>query len=542
MKPTGTWFKRTPLLSATSVALAASLFAIASAAQAQPESPPRNPFLADSNYSVVHGNPAQTDSTVDAGPVDSSRQLRPEELRYHDLGMFNLLYLVSGKYADGKRVIWTNGSQFMTKLDYDSFNVISSLRMPGTDHNDHLAHENWLKVFDSNADLQTKLAAARQSGIPAASGVYTLLDKDNQYVVGGNGFVRIYGDQIPGDRQSGVVVRAEWLQPKEITGTFMGMNMTYDGRIILATTDGYLVALSRDFKDVQSIRLPGATEEIPKQPKGVFWVRNGFAIDEKGGIYIASQNHLHKVVWNGERFSTQEKDGAWSEPYSNSLGRGTGATPTLVGFGNDPDKLVALTDGDKLMNVVAFWRDAIPESWKQLDGTPSRRIAGMLPANFGDPDLQAAQSEQSLATSGYGMFVVNNEPRNVPEAILNAPREKLLFIGYLSYLKEHAPVGGQKFEWDPKRKTLTSAWANREISSPNSVPFVSTGSNMVYLSGARNDQWTLEAIDWTTGKSAFHYTLGGARFNSFYSQPQVDDQGRVMVSALYGALRIQPKK
>jgi hypothetical protein len=64
---------------------------------------------------------------------------------------------------------------------------------------------------------------------------------------------------------------------------------------------------------------------------------------------------------------------------------------------------------------------------------------------------------------------------------------------------------------------------------------------MVYLSGARDNQWTLEAIDWGTGKSMFHFILGGARFNSFYSQPQIDMDGRVMVSALYGALRIQPK-
>jgi hypothetical protein len=164
----------------------------------------------------------------------------------------------------------------------------------------------------------------------------------------------------------------------------------------------------------------------------------------------------------------------------------------------------------------------------------------MQPANFGDPNLKAAQSEQSVVCSGYGMFVVNNEPRNVPQAILDDPRGKMLFVGYLSYLKDYQPRGGQKFEWDPATKTMQSAWAVAEVSSPNCVPYVSTASNMVYLSGAGDNQWTLEAIDWTTGESAFHYVLGGARFNSFYSQPNIDDHGRVMVSALYGSLRIQP--
>ncbi len=311
---------------------------------------------------------------------------------------------------------------------------------------------------------------ARKSGYPSLSSVYTLLDKDNQYVVAGKGFVRIYGDATPGDRLSGIVVKAQWDQPANITGESIGMNMTFDGRIVLATADGYVVALSRDFSDVQTIRLPGAEDEIPKQPKGVAWIRNSFAVDENGGIYIASQRHLHKVVWNGSRLSTSEQDGAWNEPFRNSLGRGTGSTPTLVGFGNDPDKLVVITDGDKLMNVTAYWRDEIPSDWKQLPDVPSRRVAALRPANFGNPKLAAAQSEQSVVTSGYGMLVVNNEPRNVPAAILGDRLSKNMFIGYLAYLKEYQPHGVQKFEWDPKTRTLNPAWVNNDVSDITARP------------------------------------------------------------------------
>ncbi|MGB6663183.1 MAG: hypothetical protein WBE48_01590 [Xanthobacteraceae bacterium] len=525
-----------------STAFAAMLFTASAAFSAPLTQPPKNPYLADSGYSMGHGNSAQTDSTVDAGPTGPTRQLGDDEMRYHDLGMFNLAYVISSPYKDGKRVIWTNGSQFMTKFDYDTFDIISTLRVPGNDHADVLTHEQFIKVFDSKSSFDRKWAAVQESGYPPVSGVYTLLDKDNQYVVAGKGFIRIYGDATPGDRLSGVVVKAQWDQPASITGEFIGMNMTFDGHIVLATSDGYVVALSRDFSDVQTIRLPGAEAEIPRQPKGVAWLRNSFAVDEKGGIYIASQQHLHKVVWTGSRLSTSEQDGAWNEPYRNSLGRGSGSTPTLVGFGNDPDKLVVITDGDELMNVTAYWRDDIPSDWKQLPGAPSLRIAGQLPANFGNPKLAAAQSEQSVVTSGYGMLVVNNEPHNVPTAILGDRQSKQMFLGYLSYLKEYEPHGVQKFEWDPKTRTLHPAWVNNDASDINGVPFVSTGSGIVYMMGARNDQWTLEGIDWATGKSKFHYVLGGARFNSFYSQPVIDANGRVMVSALYGALRIQPKQ
>ena len=50
-----------------------------------------------------------------------------------------------------------------------------------------------------------------------------------------------------------------------------------------------------------------------------------------------------------------------------------------MGFG-DEDRFVVITDGDALMNMVLYWRDEIPRGWQQLDGTPSRRIAGQLPA------------------------------------------------------------------------------------------------------------------------------------------------------------------
>ena len=52
------------------------------------------------------------------------------------------------------------------------------------------------------------------------------------------------------------------------------------------------------------------------------------------------------------------------------------------------------------------------------------------------------------------------------------------------------------------RSLLRNAWVNESVSSPNCVPIVSAGSNLAYLIGARDNQWTLEALDWTTGASA----------------------------------------
>ena len=72
-------------------------------------SPPVNSFLADSSYSLAHGNPAQQDAVLQAGPAGPSRKLRTEEIQYQHVGPAHFGAVTSGVYADGKRVFWSNG-------------------------------------------------------------------------------------------------------------------------------------------------------------------------------------------------------------------------------------------------------------------------------------------------------------------------------------------------------------------------------------------------------------------------------------------------
>ena len=126
--------------------------------------------------------------------------------------------------------------------------------------------------------------------------------------------------------------------------------------------------------------------------------------------------------------------------------------------------------------------------------------------------LTKIQSEQSVVVAGHGALVVNNHPRNVPWYF---PKQAAsLLISYLGSNPTHQPYGVQKFEWDPVARTLNEDWVNKEVSSPSTVPIVGVGSNTAYLIGARNNQWTLEAMDWDTGKSTFHYVIGGQRYYS----------------------------
>lgn len=141
------------------------------------------------------------------------------------------------------------------------------------------------------------------------------------------------------------------------------------------------------------------------------------------------------------------------------------------------------------MHMTYFWRAEIPEGWPQLPGALSNRVAGKLPANFGnDPLFQ--------------------------------------------------PRGMQKFEWDPEARELKEAWANPELSSPNSVPYIRRGSDLIYTIGAREGQWTLEGVDLGSGDSAFHYLIGGARYNSLFAGIQLDHMGRIIYGNPFGKTRL----
>jgi len=290
-------------------------------------------------------------------------------------------------------------------------------------------------------------------------------------------------------------------------------------------------------------------------------------MDEDGGIYVLSRNHAHKLVWTGSAISKDPGDGAWVAEYNNDLTNGSGSTPSLMGFGDDPDKFVIFTDGNELMNVTLMWRNEIPDGWVAPDGAPSNRIAGMLPADMG-VDLEKVQTEQSVVVSGYGALVVNNEPNNIPPQLGEIdPRINSLIVGFLGNEPLIQPYGMQKFKWEPAgtgselvcqhpdkpshncRHTIEVPidegrfvvdWVNNDVSSLNAVPIVSAASDAVYTVGARNGLYTIEALDWTSGEEIFHWFVGGNRFNSLYSGIMINENGQIHYNTMWGKALFQP--
>lgn len=540
--------KRLTAIPACRLGLGVALAALLSHAHGAPATdilPPKNSYIADSFNAMPHKNPGQVDSTLAKGPVGPTRRLSAKEIRYaDDIGLGHLGFNVSSPYRDGRRVMWTRGNDRIVKMDYETFEVLATYPLPGKEQvsfEQARALERQLSALEGEARLKFAIEHAATFLGTGLEGTYTLLDRDGNFYMGTKRGLRAYGDEKPGDPTSKIVVRRTWEMPDSIAGSPIGLNMTYDGWLVMATDGGDLLLLSRDFTRFHTIKLKHSDEAaaynaaIATQKRvGYGWVRNSFAVDPAGGIYIASNNWMHKVVWTGERLSIDEADGAWTERYANSTGTGTGSTPALMGFG-DADQFVVMTDGDTLMNVNLFWRNQVPADAKPLPGE-SPRLAGKLPVNLCDKERRALQSEQAVVVGGYGAFVVNNEPASVP---LGLPKTyQGLLISLLGDQKAYTPHGMQKFEWDPQQRQLRMAWCNKDVASPSAVPFVSLTAEKIYTSGVRNGEWTLEGIDINSGESAFHYLLGAPRYNANFAGVTIDDQGRPIYGTLFGLMRL----
>ncbi len=503
--------------------------------------PPKNTYAADGINPLPHGEPAQQDATPIAGPMDVSRVLDESEITYTYLGPGHFGAFTSSQYDNGQRILWSNGVNGLYKLDYDTYEIIDHLVSDVA----HKYPESWAnemtdKLNKNNGVTAVPTAINAVKALRDLSGVYIVVGSNNWvYIANKDGTIRAYGDAVDGDPNSKIVEKGRYELPRELAGPTVGMNITYDGWIVLPTENGYMIAVNMDLTDSRIIRLTHAdTEDTSSQGVGYGWVRNSIAVDEQGGIYVPSRNHMHKVVWTGNDFSIDEKDGAWVARYRNGKGNGSGATPSLMGFG-DEDQFVVITDGDDRMNITLFWRNEIPDNWQQLDEAPSRRIAGQAPVTMGELDVQKIQSEQTVVIAGYGALVVNNTPRNAPFFLPEEGRARGILIGPLGNNPEFQPYGVQKFEWDPIDQQLKSAWANEEVSSPNGVPWTSIGSGQVYFIGARDHKWTFEALDWYTGEETFHYVIGGQKYNSQYSGVTLDEKGRPFFGTMYGRTRIE---
>jgi len=331
--------------------------------------------------------------------------------------------------------------------------------------------------------------------------------------------------------------------PSRNGGFVVGLNLLYDGSLVYTTSKAIVGVIDRSFVRSSHHQLQLGNGDDDET------ISNSMAVDENGGIYIVTSKHMYRVQWNngvGEVSSRSPLAVGWQAQYDTGgstqnnggrLGVGSGSTPSLMGTSENDDKFVVITDGNDLMNVVLFWRDDIPEDWEPVVANEPR-IAAQVPVTFGDESATTSISEQSVLVGGYDALVVNNDYRiPIPSWFPSILSQLVVLFSNLPFV---APYGVEKFTWDPLSRKLETAWATRNISCPNGIPTMSSSSGLMYCIGQRFFGWTLEAVDWDSGDSAFYKFLGWwFVLNSAYTAIEVGPERELVTGTLGGAMRFR---
>ena len=474
-----------------------------------PHEPLCNPYVA-SDWSINHRNAYEQDSTPYAGPTSASAVKLQRVNLGIDQGTLPFLQF-SSPYADGGRVAWYSevtqpDSTIIGKLDVASGKLLATYRKQGTT-------------------------------LASPSGAYTLLDRNGRFVLGKGRVLTAYADAKPGVRSSAVAtVKAFQLPASAFCGSgdrLVGIVLMWTGDIAFATANGVVGVVPDDPARWTAPDVRVYSVNSPQACAGngnLETVSNSIAADENGAIYVVTSSAQYRFKWDGAQVRPTWRVAYRSDGYQGGirLGDGSGSSPTLMGTAKRDDKLVVITDGEKVMHLLFMWRDHIPKGWKAIAPGEDRRIACDVPVDFGDPSIAKAQSEQSVAVRGYGAVVVNNSLKNT--TLFDALGGSLHYTA--AVLASGTPLiaahGMERVDWDPKTRSCHVRWANRTVSIPNAIPTISGGSDTVYAVGQRNGVWGLEGVNFSTGASRVWVPAGLLPGdNSVYADSEVAPDGSV---------------
>lgn len=508
-----------------------------------------NPYLASPIYAITHFDSSQSDSTP-YGPPRGVFTIDPTKGPIVYGGPINILTLAS----TNKNYMWAVGEDRISYVymannkwtevaTYEALADASKNILPAIPDNNFRTFGESSAVGMNTTSMNSSLKDLFGNNYAArfGNGQYSVVDNKNVlYTNYGN---NLYAFTLcdPNNPCSGIkkiymienVLTAIQGDDYPDNARIFGLSMTYDGHLIITFSNGIAV-IDRDL-DLDSVSFYRFADTE--------YVSNSVTVDENNGIYVASDSVMHKLVWTGTNISDDEADGAWSQNYTNSgtelppiikIGRGTGSTPTLMGFGNYEDKLVVITDGAKRMNLVAFWRNEIPDG--------SQRIAYTIPVTCDLPnETEWIQSEQSVVVYGYGAFVVNNIPANVSDDLIG--QNKILQVALMGPAYDTA-YGAERFEWNPKTNELSSVWARSDVSSTSMVPIHSQSGNMALINGYRPlTGWEILGLDWDTGETVHQTIFGDMNSgNGAYAILQYLDDDDLVFNSFAGPIRIHYDK
>jgi hypothetical protein len=507
--------------------------------------PAKNAWLADSVYPTSHFNPGATDSVLFAGPTKGKNLIRGMDVKVVSNVMVSNPAI---KKIGSDTVAFASGTLGIRKLllTGKALEDVSFTPYPGLETEAKKADEKALAALLADVDTARrekddgKLLAAiggiEKLGVnfvTGINGVYNLFDRDGFHycVFGGTKVLKSTDDnKVRGEVRAVKAADVAKAMPTDAAKSvtrIIGLNMTYDGYIAVAAP-GALVVLDRDLDVKSFVTFTGEA------------VDNSIAIDEKNGIYVVTSRRMLKVVWDGKKLSTDEKDGAWESGYewtpdekalaAGAISRGSGTTPTLMGFGDDQDKLVVIADAaESGTNAVAFWRDAIPTDFKQKPGAKSRRIADQARI-----EISKLTIEPSPNVLGYGVVFING---SYPQPVKTPGFPNAFTAG----VTRPAPLGVQKFDWNSKTRQFDKAWINREVDNSDiMVPVVSAKTGLLYCAHKEKGDYQYLGLDWMTGELRQRWVFpdDSRLWNACGGITAILEDGDLLIGGAFGIKRV----
>jgi hypothetical protein len=264
---------------------------------------------------------------------------------------------------------------------------------------------------------------------------------------------------------------------------------------------GIVGTLNRDGSNIQTVVLKGER------------ITNSFAIDETGGVFVASDHAMYRFDpgSNGAPVITWRQTydrGHRLKPGQNA--QGTGTTPTLMG-----QKYVTITDNaDPYMHVLVYQRAA------NVNGSRLVCSQSVFGANVGS-------DENSLIATDQSIIVENNYGYKGPDKTMNGNTTQ---------------PGVTRIDIDANSK-CHKVWTSKER-VPNAVSKMSVGNGLIYTytknpGPGQTDAWYFTAIDFHTGQTVFKQLVGtGYNFDSHYAGVYLGPDGTAYVGLLSGLTAI----
>lgn len=464
--------------------------------------PPLNAFLADSPWPVFHRNAYAQASTPLRGP-EPGDELEVQFIKVERIDPLGPPFALattpwlplSSRYPDGCRAAFGSGLNTVTKtlVCGETFELVDQISFHTLNPNSPIEY------------LPLVTLGSRWANFLLSGNRFVVPDPDHRQIW-------VFADEDPSDPRSKLKVLHRFEAPSATPGGPRVPTVTYDGKLLYTTEQGWVGVIDAEtFEFIKAIELPIGDSQF-----------NNFPLDEQGGIYIGTGEGMNKLRWTGEDLIAE-----WSVAY-NSRGlslngfRGSGTTPTLMGGPEDEDKLVVVVDAKApVSNLVAYWREEIPEDWEGLPGL-DRRIAAIHPLPLINPLQTGYAVESSPPVRGY--------------ELVTAQYNGIFWENTLCFPDN----GVHKVRWDPDANRFVDEWANDDINI-NSVMTYSEGSNLVYGVGKEGCQIVFYGLDWDTGEVALRKVLGGKEFFDGGDNLVINDDRSLLYSPVGNSLvRIRP--